>query len=174
MSSTVHFDMTLMATSNVVPAQIMKRVFMECVKEMSGELKGSSLFVGGSYIGSLHVGERIILSYDSDLRQSEKRGELRGLFTRRLAVAQRDYLYELEEKEKRLKESEAAEASLLDELAELEKSKVLSQKAMQRQCKPECEAMKEELCEAAEMKGYDVIEEKTEQGIQLQFIRREY
>lgn len=174
MSSTVNLDMTLMAASCIVPEQTMRRVFLSCVEEMGGKLKSNALYVGGEYLGRLTLGKRIVLQYDSDMRPSNKRGELRSLFTKRIAVTQADYLNELEENKRRLRASAAAEAALAAEIQEMERAKAKSIAAMQRQEKPECEAIRDELCEAAEAKGYDVIEEKTEQGIQLQFVRREY
>lgn len=174
MSSTVNFDMTLMAASCIVPEQTMRRVFLSCVEEMHGEVKSNALYIDGERLGQLTLGKRIILQHGSYMPASGKKDELRKLFTKRIAVAQTDYLNELEESQRRLRESAAAEASLLAEIKEMERAKAKSVSAMQRQEKPECEAIKEELCEAAEAKGYDVVEEKTEQGIQLQFVRREY
>ena len=37
-----------------------------------------------------------------------------------------------------------------------------------------CEAIVLELKDAAENQGYAIVEEKTEEGVQLQFIRRAY
>ena len=54
-------------------------------------------------------------------------------------------------------------------------SKIESQdKAIKRQQMESCQAMVEELKDAAINQGYDIIEEKNENGIQLQFVRREY
>lgn len=174
MSSTINLDMTLLAASNIVPQETMHKVFLSCVQEMGGEIKSNVLTIQGQRLGKIMMGQRIVLQYDSDGGFLKKREDLRDLFTRRIAVAQADYLHELDENERRLRESRAAEESLLAELAKIEKRKQKSMSAMQRQEKPSCEAIKEELCEAAEMKGYDVVEEQTEQGIQLQFVRREY
>ncbi len=174
MSSTINLDMTLLAASNIVPQEIAHSVFLSCVKEMEGEIRHNVLTVQGQTLGRIVMGSRIVLQYDSDRGFSKKREDLRALFTRRISVAQADYLHELEEDERRLRESRAAEESLLAELANIERQKQKSLVAMRRQEKPSCEAIKDELCEAAEMKGYDVIEEKTDQGIQLQFVRRQY
>ena len=175
MSSTINLDMTLLAASNIVPQEIAHNVFLSCVKEMEGEIRRNNfLTIQGKMLGRVMMGQRIVLQYDSDSGFSKKREDLRALFTRRIGIAQADYLHELEENKRKLSESRAAEESLFAELAEIEKKKQKSLAAMQRQEKPSCEAIKDELCEAAEMKGYDVIEEKTDQGIQLQFVRREY
>ena len=53
----------------------------------------------------------------------QKREDLRALFTRRIGIAQADYLHELEENKRKLSESRAAEESLFAELAEIEKKK---------------------------------------------------
>ena len=49
-----------------------------------------------------------------------------------------------------------------------------TEKAISKQNMSSCEAMALELKEAAENQGYDIVENKTEEGIQLQFIRRIY
>lgn len=175
MSSTMTIDAMLIGTSNIVPEQMMNKVFLSCVEELGGAIQSNTLVVQGKRIGSITFGKRIVLRYTSSTRSlNPVREEVRSLFTRRIAIAQTDYLNELAENERRLRESRATEESLLAELAAIERQKQKSLEAMERQNKPSCEAIKEELCEAAEAKGYDVVEETTDQGLHLQFIRREY
>ncbi len=174
MSSTVTMNMSLMSTANILPAQQMESLFLLCVKELNLDLRGRRLMEGDLFLGDVTMGQRIVLRFNSDYGSRRARQELRDLFTKRLKVAQENYMDELEDRKRRLRESQAAEQVLLREIAEIEKKQRASEKAMARQEKSECEAMMEELCEAAENKGYDVISEKTEQGMQLQFVRREY
>ena len=48
------------------------------------------------------------------------------------------------------------------------------QKAIKKQEMSSCDAIVLELKEAAENQGYDIVEEKTNNGVQLQFVRRTY
>ena len=174
MSSTIRMNMTLLGASGIVPASTMKEVFLSCVKEMNGEIINSTITMDGKNLGRLSLGERIVLQYESENTNSQKREELRGLFSRRVQVAQINYLQTLENQRARLEKNEAADRELHRQIEELDRKERKSQEAMQRQEKPACVAIKEELCVAAEEKGFDVIEEETDQGVELQFIKRIY
>ena len=96
---------------------------------------------------------------------------LRDTFTRRVSIAHENYLYELDKRKKELEQEKLVERELLESInRDIEKTNV----AFERQQLDECEALKAEIVDAAIAQGYEVVEEKNSNGIQLQFIRREY
>ena len=123
MSSTVNMDMALISTSNIIPQDQLRRVFEECVKELGGVIQNNNLFLGKENLGKLTINNRIVLSFSSDY-ETYKRGEVRKLlrdtFTRRVAIAHENYLYELKKKKERLEQQSRVEAELLNSLNELE------------------------------------------------------
>ena len=177
MSSTVNMDMALISTSNIIPQDQLKRVFEECVKELGGVIQNNNLFLGKENLGKLNINSRIVLSFSSDYETS-KRGEVRRLlrdtFTRRVAVAYENYLCELKKEKERLEKQAQVEEELLNSLKEVETKIERSKIGFERQNQSECDALKGEIIDAAVAQGYEVVEETTSQGIQLQFIRREY
>lgn len=177
MSSTVNMDMALISTSNIIPQDQLKRVFEECVKELGGVIQNNNLFLGKENLGKLTINNRIVLSFSSDYETS-KRSEvgklLRDTFTRRVAIAHENYLYELKKEKERLEEQSRVEAELLNSLKEVETKIEKSEIGFERQNQSECDALKGEIIDAAVAQGYEVVEETTSQGVQLQFIRRDY
>ena len=177
MSSTVNMDMALISTSNIIPSSKLKEVFEVCVKELGGVIQNNNLFLGNENLGKLTINNRIVLSFSSDLGNSKRahvRNLLRETFTRRVGIAHENYLYELKKKKEELETQNLVEKELLESLnainKEIEKSKV----GFERQQLSECNALKAEIVDAAIAQGYEVVEENTESGVQLQFIRREY
>lgn len=174
MSSTVRMDMVLISSSNIIPSSQLKAVFEECVEELGGIIKGKELIIGKEHLGSLTINDRIILSFASDYETSkrvEMRKLLRDTFTRRVSIAHENYLYELDKRKKELEQERLVERELLESInRDIEKTNV----AFERQQLDECEALKAEIVDAAIAQGYEVVEEKNSNGIQLQFIRREY
>ena len=177
MSSTVNMDMALISTSNILPQDQLRRVFEECVKELGGVIKNNNLFLEKENLGRLTISNRIVLSFASDYETSKRlkaRNLLRDTFTRRVAVAHDNYLYELKKEKERLEGQSLAEKELLDSLKKEKKKIEKSELGFERQNLSECEALKAEIVDAAIAQGYEVVEEETSQGVQLQFIRREY
>ena len=177
MSSTVNMDMALISTSNIIPQDQLRRVFEECVKELGGVIQNNNLFLGDENLGKLTINNRIVLSFSSDY-DTYKRGEVRKLlrdtFTRRVAIAHDNYLYELKKEKERLEQQSRVEAELLDSLNEVETKIKKSEIGFERQNQSECDALKGEIIDAAVAQGYEVVETETSQGVQLQFIRRDY
>lgn len=174
MSSTVRMDMVLISSSNIIPSSRLKAVFEECVEELGGVIRDKELIIGKEHLGSLTINDRIILSFASDYETSkrlEMRKLLRDTFTRRVSIAHENYLYELDKRKKELEQEKLVERELLESInRDIEKTNV----AFERQQLDECEALKAEIVDAAIAQGYEVVEEKNSNGIQLQFIRREY
>lgn len=174
MSSTVRMDMVLISSSNIIPSSQLKAVFEECVEELGGIIKDKELIIGKEHLGSLTINDRIILSFASDYETSkrvEMRKLLRDTFTRRVSIVHENYLYELDKRKKELEQEKLVERELLESInRDIEKTNV----AFERQQLDECEALKAEIVDAAIAQGYEVVEEKNGNGIQLQFIRREY
>lgn len=177
MSSTVNMDMALISTSNIIPQDQLRRVFEECVKELGGVIQNNNLFLGKENLGKLTINNRIVLSFSSDYetsKRSEVRKLLRDTFTRRVAIVHENYLYELRKEKERLKKQSQVEAELLNSLKEVETKIEKSEIGFERQNQSECDALKGEIIDAAVAQGYEVVEETTSQGVQLQFIRRDY
>ena len=177
MSSTVNMDMALISTSNIIPQDQLRRVFEECVKELGGVIQNNNLFLGKENLGKLTINNRIVLSFSSDYetsKRAEVRKLLRDTFTRRVAIAHENYLYELKKEKERLEQQSRVEAELLNSLKEVENKIEKSEIGFERQNQSECDALKGEIIDAAVAQGYEVVEETTSQGVQLQFIRRDY
>lgn len=177
MSSTVNMDMALISTSNIIPQDQLKKVFEECVKELGGYIQNNNLFLGKEHLGRLTINNRIVLSFTNDYdtsKRKEIRKLLRDTFTRRVSIAHENYLYELKREKERLEEQSRVEAELLNSLKEVETKIEKSEIGFERQNQSECDALKGEIIDAAVAQGYEVIEEETSQGVQLQFIRRDY
>ena len=62
----------------------------------------------------------------------------------------------------------------MNSLKEVETKIEKSEIGFERQNQSECDALKGEIIDAAVAQGYEVVEETTSQGVQLQFIRRDY
>ena len=119
MSSTVNMDMALISTSNIIPQDQLRRVFEECVKELGGVIQNNNLFLGKENLGKLTINNRIVLSFSSDYetsKRAEVRKLLRDTFTRRVAIAHENYLYELKKEKERLEQQSRVEAELLNSL----------------------------------------------------------
>lgn len=177
MSSTVNMDMALISSSNIIPQDQLRSVFEECVKEIGGVIRNNKLFLGKENLGTLTINNRIVLSFSADYDSSKRievRKRLRETFTRRVTVAHENYLYELKKEKDRLEEQSRIEKELLNSLKEVESKIEKSKIGFERQNQSECDALKGEIIDAAVAQGYEVVEEETPQGVQLQFIRRDY
>ena len=102
------------------------------------------------------------------------RKKIRDAFNKRIDIVHQNFLFELEQKKEALEKQARAEKELLESIKSIEKTIEQSKKAYERQQLDECEALKAEIVDAAIAQGYEVVEEKKENGVQLQFIRRDY
>lgn len=176
MSSTVNLDMCLIASKGLLPETTLHKVFMDTLEELNGSIDNSVLSINNNRIGKISLKDRIIIQTYSEHAYEVRRAteELREVFTRRAKVAIDNYSYELEQAKKRVQESDLAYAELMKKINSIDKQIEDQQKAIKKQEMPSCDAIVLELKEAAENQGYDIIEEKTNNGVQLQFIRRVY
>ena len=162
MSSIVNLDMCLIASVGLLPTNILHNVFMDTLKELNGYINNNILVINNCDIGKISLKDRIVVQTYSEHRNiAMKQTELlRETFNRRANVAIKDYRYQFEQEQKIIKENE---------------NKLIQQeKAIKKQELSSCEAIVLELKEAAENQGYDIVEEKNDEGVQLQFIRRYY
>ncbi len=176
MSSIVNLDMCLIASKGLLPKEKLHQVFLETLPEINGLIKNNVLYIDNQSIGSISLKDRIVIQTYSERASfaKNKTNELRNVFTRRSQVALENYKNELVEEKKRIEESNLAYEELKKRIEESENKIAQQEKAISKQNMPSCEAMALELKEAAENQGYDIVENKTEEGIQLQFIRRIY
>ena len=177
MSSTVNMDMVLISTSNILPSNLLRAVFEESVKELGGTIQNGNLFLGKENLGKLTLNSRIVLSFSTDFDNS-KRGQVRKLlrdtFTRRVSTAHENYLYQLKKEKEQLAEQNRVESMILESIKKIDEEIEKSEVGFERQQLSECDALKAEIVDAAIAQGYEVVEENTDSGVQLQFIRREY
>lgn len=177
MSSTLTANMSLIASAHILPKNQMATIFEDCLKELGGEIRLGSLVVKGVKLGAINIGERIVLRYPvefNDSNRSKLRELVRDTFTRRVDIAQKNYLAELERQKKEIEASNQALEEIKKNLEAIQKVEKKSKEAMERQRMSQCEAIKGELIDAAMAQGYEIAEEKTKEGVQLQFIRRSY
>ena len=176
MSSTVNLDMCLIASKGLLPETTLHKVFMDTLEELNGSINNSVLSINNNRIGKISLKDRIIIQTYSEHANEVRRAteELREVFTRRAKVAIDNYYYELEQEKKRAQESDLAYAELMKRINFIDKQIEEQQKAIKKQEMSSCDAIVLELKEAAENQGYDIVKEKTNNGVQLQFIRRTY
>lgn len=177
MSSTVSMNFALISSSNILPRDRLKSVFENCITELGGDILGNHLYIDGVDLGSLTFNQRIVLTFSFEInnqRRMQLREQIRNLFTRRVSIAQENYISELKKEEESIRNQALIAEEMEASLDAIEKKIEQSVKGITRQKKSECEAIKEELIEAAISQGYVVEEENTDQGVQLQFVRRSY
>ena len=176
MSSTVNIDMCLIASKNLLPIEIMHSIFLDTLNELKGEIKNDILFINDKKIGTIYLKDRILVRTDSELTQEvEKTTEkLRTTFSRRAQVEIDNYAYYLKKEKERIEKTGVDINEVNKDIGIIDKKIEDQQKAIKRQEMSSCEAIVEEIKEAAENQGYEVIEEKTNSGVQLQFVRRTY
>lgn len=174
MSTTVKLGLGLLAPKGILPKEEMLEVFQECLMELGYTKQNNKLMLNSAYIGTLTLNDRIVLNMNRGdvnhyLNQIEK---IRTLFAHRAEVAQKDYVYQREQLINQSKNNLDSYNKLVNEL---EVEKQVMQNALKRQKKESCEALKEELIEAAVNNGYEVEEIKNKNSqVQLQLVRREY
>lgn len=176
MSSIVNLDMCLIASKGLLPEPMLHEVFYSTLNELNGTIHKGILLINNIAIGKITLKDRIIVqTYNENVSLVKKQTILlRENFTRRADIAIKNYAYELEQEKKRAYESNMALEELNARIRETEKLQKKQVEAIKRQNMDACEAIVAELKEAADNQGYDIIEEKTEEGAQLQFIRRVY
>ena len=176
MSSTVNLDMCLIASKGLLPIEELHKVFNDTLCELNGTITNGILKINDKSIGKISLKDRIIVQTYSEHANEVRIAteKLREVFTRRAKVAIDNYSYELEQEKKRAQESDLAYAELMKRINSIDKQIEEQQKAIKKQEMSSCDAIVLELKEAAENQGYDIVEEKTNNGVQLQFIRRTY
>lgn len=174
MSSTVNIDMCLIASKGLLPTENLHKLFKDTVNELNGDiLKDRTLTIEGRLVGVVSLKERIIVQ-TSRYNSMPKIEQLRDVFNRRSEIAIKNYKFQLEQERKRIQESNLAEEELRKRIEQADQKIIEQEKAVQKQEMSSCDAIVIELKEAAENQGYDIVEEKTEEGVKLQFIRRVY
>lgn len=176
MSSIVNLDMCLIASKGLLPIEKLHEVFKDTLCELNGRIENNVLSINNNKIGKVSLKDRIIIQTYSENVNNVKRltQELRDTFSRRAKVAINNYSYELEEEKKRAQESDLAYAELMKRINFIDKQIEEQKHAIKKQEMSSCNAIVLELKEAAENQGYEVIEEKNNNSVQLQFIRRIY
>lgn len=176
MSSTVNLDMCLIASKGLLPQDKLHEVFVDTLQELNGSINNNVLCINNKNIGKISLKDRIIVQTYSEHANEVRKvtEELRNVFTRRAQIAIRNYEFQLEQEKKRAQESDLAYAELMKRINSIDKQIEEQQKAIKKQEMSLCDAIVLELKEAAENQGYDIVEEKTNNGVQLQFIRRAY
>ena len=174
MSTTVKLGLGLLASKGILPKEEMLEVFQQCLMELGCTIQNNRLMLEGTFVVTLTLKDRIVLNMNRAnvnqyLNQVEK---IRSLFAHRAEVAQKDYIYQ---REQQINQSKHNLDSYNKLIHELEKEKQVMENALKRQKKESCEALKEELTEAAINNGYEVEEIKNKNSqVQLQLVRREY
>ncbi len=176
MSSTVNIDMCLIASKNLLPIETMHSIFLDTLNELNGEIKNDTLFINNKKIGTIYLKDRILIRTVSELAQEVTKAteKLRTTFSRRAQVEIDNYTYYLKKEKERIEKAENNIDVLQKDISAIDKKIEDNKKAIARQSMSSCEAIVEELKEAALNQGYDIEEEKTNNGVQLQFVRRVY
>jgi len=174
MSTTVKLGLGLLASKGVLPKEEMLEVFQECLVELGYTIQKNKLKLDNFFIGTLTLKDRIVLNINREdvnqyLNHIEK---IRLLFAHRAEIAQKEYIYQKEQQINKSKNNLDTYNRLVSQL-EIEKKAMKN--ALKRQKMESCEALKEELIDAAINNGYEVeeIQNKNSQ-VQLQLVRREY
>ena len=176
MSSHASLDVSILVCNGLLSPQMAKELLGLCLEELNGRIVGTKVYLDDKYIGTLSVSKRIVLTADSTVFQTTKndREKLRDLLTKKAEVMQQNYIDNLVDEKEQLRRSDMVLKELSARIKEVDDKIKQSEKARQRQTLDECQAFEQELCEEAENQGFDVVKEQTENGIQLQFIKREY
>lgn len=176
MSSIVKLDLVLISPKNLLPQELMVKVFNDCLSECNGKIVNGSLFINGEQVGKISIKERIVVqTYSENVNKINKMvKELRNLYTVRSEVEYHNYQSYLQDKVIALEKEQETNDEIQKELERIKKAEKESAKAHERQQLPSCNAIIEELKETAEQQGYDVDEVKTENGTRLQLVRRVY
>lgn len=176
MSSHAQLSVSVIISNGLVSPQMSRELFISCLHDLDGELKGNDVFMKGIPLGTVSFSKRVVLEANPVVFANTKkeREELRKLITKRSLIAQENYINNLLIEKERLENSSKVFQELSDQVETLNSEIRQSEIAKKRQVLDECHAFEQELCEEAENQGFDVITENTENGIQLQFIKREY
>ena len=176
MSSIVNLDLVSISAKNLLPKDIMIKVFNDSLLKCNGVIKNNVLVINGFSIGKISITDRIVLStYSENVHNIERYTKvLRDTFTKLSELEFKNYQYYLKQQKLLIEKEAEANLELKKHLEEISKKEIEATKAYERQHLPSCEAIVEELKEAAENQGYDVSQIETKNGVQLQFVRRVY
>lgn len=174
MSTKVNLEIALLAAKNTLSRDDMIKTFNSCVEELGFKIINNFLSVSGKIIGKLSIKDRIVLSIESGLEKdyTNEIELLRSRYAMSTEVLQKNYLSH----KKALLEKEMYSSSVYNKLKqEIELEEAQMKRALIRQRKDACEAIKDELIEAALNNGYEVEQSiNKDNNIQLQLVRREY
>jgi len=173
MSTSVKIGLGLLASKGILPKKEMLKVFNKCLEELGLKVSNNSLIFGNEIIGTLSLKDRIILNIQRENVSKYDRHlvEIRELFALRGSIAQKDYIYKREQEIIRYQH----DTEVYDKLKqELDRESIQMKKAMKLQKMDACDALKNELIEAAVNNGYEVEETTSGTKTQLQLVRIEY
>lgn len=173
MSTSVKMGLGLLASKGILPKNEMINVFSQCLNELGFEVLNNTLIYGNTMIGTLSMKDRIILNMQTEnvSRHKKHLDEIRKLFALKSENAQKDYIYKREQELLRLQRDNETYEKLKQEL-EQESGKM--KQALKLQKMDPCEALKQELIEAAINNGYEVEETTNGTKTQLQLVRIDY
>lgn len=176
MSSRVNINMLLISSKGLLDKERILKIFNEALVECNGSIKNNLLYINNLAIGKLFINERIVVETYTEHREKVLKSTetLREIFNRRVKIAVKNTQNDLINEKNRLMKSELELEELERKLKTIDDTILVQNNALIKQEMPVCEAMVAELKETATNQGYDIIEEETESGIQLQFIRRTY
>ncbi len=176
MSSIVNIDLMLICSKDLLPKERMVSVLDSCLKELNCKIENNVLYIKENAVGKIIIKDRILVQTYSERRSNAIKllTALRELYTRKSKIEFEKYKEYLEEQKRIIKEQNIISEKIEKELKEFENKINKMNVAKEVQEMSPCEAIVAELKEAAECQGYDVVEEKTDNGVQLQFVRRSY
>lgn len=176
MSSIVKLSLLLISPTGLLPKDIMMKTFSRALNEVRGTIEDGVLMIQNQKIGKVLCGERIVVqTMDDSLHKTAPLVEaLRKVFTHKSSIEIANYQFSLNQEKLRLQQTENDLIQLEKNLKLLEEKLATQNKAVLKQNMSSCDAMIEELKEAAIQQGYEIIESKNEEQIQLQFVRIEY
>jgi uncharacterized FlaG/YvyC family protein len=176
MSSIVNLNILLVASTGLLPHERLLKVFDRALVEVNGSIQNGILNINNQRVGKVYINNRIVVqTYSEYASQANTVVEgLRTVFNRKAEIEIQNYQDELNKKKQRLIQEQIDLIELEKKLKTLDNEIQLSNKAVKKQAMSSCEAMVVELKDAATNQGYCIVEEKTTNGMQIQFVRRDY
>jgi hypothetical protein len=174
MSTKVKLDIVLLVAQGTLPREDMVKTFDYCIEELGFKVLNGFLKIKNKVIGNLSIKDRVVLTISSDIEENYTREleQIRSLYAFKSEIIQKNYLRNKKELLARKSNSESVYNNLKQEL-ELEETRM--KKALVRQKQDACDAIKDEIVEAAINNGYEVEQTVNKNNnIQLQLVRHEY
>lgn len=171
MSTRVVVKMFLMCVSNVLPKKELESCFLEVLNKTNCKVENDVLIFNNSKIGNISLTDRIVVKYTNE-RFTYKLNEVRDVLNKVLPGYIASYNNILEQDKIDIQKSN--DVNILMRLRKIEIAQEEIKRKLDIQNKEEVDAMKNELIESAYSKGYVVEENSTNEGVELQFIKRQY